>query len=293
MNCNAMGFEDYYTLPPYVHILDNWQPLESPDFLRSVCTNTYIGAPVNVFGYCQAKDGNNYVGLTPFQVQSDLKEYIYQHLSSPLVAGKVYCLSFYVSRADRNQYAVHSIGAYFSVNPQTTGAIGYVNKIPQIVNQTGFITDTIGWTQIQGCFTAVGGEQYMTIGNFNKNANTDTLFVGTNNPDPNYPGSNLYYSYYFIDDITLIDQATVGIKDVNNGNSFEIYPNPTTGLIKFSDERYSHGEYTFKILDLFGKEIVSEVLKEEIDISYFDKGIYTLLLYKNKQLVVTKKVMKN
>lgn len=292
MNCNAMGFEDYYTLPPYVHILDNWQPLESPDFLRSVCTNTYIGAPVNVFGYSQAKDGNNYVGLTPFQVQSDLKEYIYQHLSSPLVAGKVYCLSFYVSRADRNQYAVHSIGAYFSVNPQTTGAIGYVNKVPQIVNQTGFLTDTIGWTQVQGCFTAVGGEQYMTIGNFNKNANTDTLFVGTNNPDPNYPGSNLYYSYYFIDDITLIDQTTVGLKDLNN-NRFEIFPNPTTGLLNFSDERYSNGEYNFKVLDLFGKEIINGTLNKEVDITLFDKGVYTLLLYKNKQLVVTKKVMKD
>lgn len=71
-----------------------------------------------------------------------------------------------------------------------------------------------------------------------------------------------------------------------------MYPNPTTGLINFS-ERYSHGDYTVKILDLFGKEIINEVLNEEIDISSFDKGVYALQLYKNKQLVVTKKVMKN
>jgi hypothetical protein len=292
IDCVYGGFDNYNSTPIY-HILDNWYTLNSSDYFSSLCANPYYGAPLNIFGYSQPKNGNAYVGLIVFSVQSDYKEYIHQHLSSPLIAGKVYCLNFYVSRAERNHYAIHSLGAYFSVNAQTIGTIGYVNKTPQVLNLSGYVTDTAQWTQIQGCYTAIGGEQYITIGNFNSNINTDTLFVGTDNPDPANPTSATYYSYYYIDDVTLIDQATVGVKSLESNNSFDIYPNPNTGLLKFDDLQYSKGDYNVKILDLFGKEIINEVLKEELDISFLDKGVYTLLLYKDKQLVVTKKVIKN
>lgn len=72
------------------------------------------------------------------------------------------------------------------------------------INQA--FSDTTQWTQIQGCFTANGGEQYITIGNFNYNVNTDTLYVGTNNPDPNYTNPLYDYSYYYIDDVSLLSR---------------------------------------------------------------------------------------
>jgi hypothetical protein len=186
-------------------------------------------------------------------------------------------------------YALKNIGAYFS-NSIPTVVNGYeINATPQVVNTGNYIADTVLWTQIQGCFVANGGEQYVTIGNFAQNSMTDTLNAGTNNLI--IYGETV--SYYFFDDFTLIDQTTVGLDNIGKTNALEIYPNPNTGLLKFSDLKYSNGDYDVKILDLFGKEIINEVLKEELDISSLDKGVYTLLLYKNKQLVVTKKVMKN
>jgi hypothetical protein len=159
--------------------------------------------PANIFGYSVAHSGNAYVGISVYQGNnSEYKEYFYQQLLSPLQAGKIYCLSFYVSKSDRKEYAIKNIGAYFcNVLPSMVGNM-YINAIPQVVHTNGVISDTTQWTQIQGCFTANGGEQYILLGNFNSNANTDTLYTGTNNPIPFDP----QYSYYFFDDITLIDQ---------------------------------------------------------------------------------------
>lgn len=292
-NWNSWGgdFVGYYSNPPDT-VMRDWKSYQTPDFFISACPHPYAGTPVNRFGYSQPKDGNNYVGLSVFNYGGLYREYIYQKFTYPLISGRNYCLSFYASRSDRCQYASKNLDAYFTASlPMIPNS--NIPATPQIVNQTGFISDTTQWTNIQGCFTAAGGENYMIIGNFKNDANTDTLFVGTNNPDPNYLGSQYYYSYYYIDDVTLVDQTTVGIKSVGSNNDFEIFPNPTTDLINFSDDRYSGGDCKVKILNLFGKEIINEVLYKEIDISSFDKGVYTLQLYKNKQLVVTKKVMKN
>ena len=111
-----------------------------------------------------------------------------------------YCLSFFVSRADKIPYSVKNIGAYFSSTLPTMGGNQYLNYTPQIINQSGFLTDTINWVEVQGCYTALGGEQYITIGNFNSNANTDTMKTGTNNlVAPSASG----YAYYYLDSITL------------------------------------------------------------------------------------------
>lgn len=289
LNCYG-GFDNYNANPVY-HVVDNWYPLNSPDYFNAICPINGYSIPTSWLGHCGAKQGMAFSGIGVYDIRNNYKEYIYQHLSSPLQAGKTYCMNFFVSRADRLTFAIKQVGAYFSTSlPFLTGGYGYVNATPQVVNQVGFITDTVGWVQIQGCFVANGGEEYITIGNFNDNTGTDTLRI----PSPNLmTGTGTDVSYYYIDDVTLIDQATVGLKNITNVNAFEIYPNPNTGLLKFSDLQYCKGDYNVKILDIFGKEIINEVLKEELDISSFNKGVYTLLLYKNKQLVVTKKVMKN
>jgi hypothetical protein len=230
-NWNNWGGEFITASQTPIHrVLLDWDEFNSSDLFTSACTHTWSGVPMNIKGSGQAKDGNNYVGFMLFAngQNNDNKEYIYQQLSNPLQSGKIYCLSFFVSRADRKEFAIENIGAFFSNNVQTTGSIGYINKTPQVVNQ-GLITDTIGWTEIQGCFTANGGEQYITIGNFNSDANTNSFYAGTNNPIP----SNPEYSYYYIDDITLIDQTTVGVNELGNGSSVSVYPNPANDVINF------------------------------------------------------------
>lgn len=217
-----------------------------------------------------------------------MKEYVYQHLNTPLQAGKMYCLSFYVSRADVITHAIHSIGAYFSNNVQSTGSLGYVNKMPQIENQNSYVTDTIGWTQIQGCYTAIGGEQYITIGNFNSNANTDTMFVGSTNPHP----SAYKYAYYYIDDITLIDQSTVGINELDKEPSFEIYPNPSNSILNIRGKNHQLQNATIEIKNTLGLLVYFDVYAPQINISDLPSGIYFITL-NNKETKRTIKFVKD
>lgn len=271
-------------------MVDNWYPLNSPDYFSFLCSGSNNdGSPLNAFGYSNAKQGSNYVGAILFTANYETKEYFYQQLSTPLQAGKIYCLSFYVSRADRVTHAIHSIGAYFSNNVQSAATLGYVNVTPQIVNQSGFITDTTNWFQIQGCYTANGGEQYITIGNFNSNANTDTLFVGSNDPNP---GADRY-AYYYIDDITLIDQTTVGFNELSDGTSVSVYPNPSYDKLKVKINASTTLSMTkIKITDVFDREVKEIEYSEEIDISFLERGIYFLSIEQGGKTLGTKKIFK-
>jgi len=288
IDCVYGGFDNYSATPIY-HILNNWYTLNSSDYFSSVCANTYTGVPANVFGESYSKNGNCYIGFILFQANGEMKEYVYQQLSAPLQAGKMYCLSFYVSRSDWTTHAIHSIGAHFSNTTPTLFNGYYSNKTPQIINQNVFVTDTIGWTQIQGCYTAIGGEQYITIGNFNSNVNTDTLFIGSTNPAS---GADRY-AYYYIDDITLIDQSTVGINENEKENSFEVYPNPNNGIFTINSKDIIQ---KIEVTNIAGQTLFSKTTSEkqhQLKLYDFAQGIYFIKVSYPNGLSITKKVIIN
>jgi hypothetical protein len=286
IDCTYGGFTNNF--PPNNHVVDNWYELNSCDYFSSVCTNTYTGVPENVFGESYAKHGNSYVGFILFAANGEMKEYVYQQLTTPLQAGKMYCLSFYVSRADGITHAIHSIGAHFSNTTPTLFNGYYSNKTPQIINQNSFVTDTVGWTQIQGCYTAIGGEQYITIGNFNSNTNTDTLFVGSVNPEP----GAYKYAYYYIDDITLIDQSTVGVNELDKGIGFDIYPSPSNSILNIKSNNQQLQNATIEIKNTLGQSVYFDVYAPQINISDLPSGIYFITL-NHKEDKRTIKFVKN
>lgn len=58
------------------------------------------------------------------------------------------------------------------------------------------LSDTT-WMEVSGSFIAVGNEQYIIIGNFNDDANSDTVFMGVEQPGNNF-------SDYIFDDVSVI-----------------------------------------------------------------------------------------
>jgi len=160
------------------------------------------GVPISTRGYEFAHTGVAYAGFYTFSVNLEGSEYIETVLSDSLIKDKKYCVSFYVSLADEFDYATNDIGAYFSTelidepfDPLNSPILLLYS--PQIINpNTNLLTNKDGWTKVSGSFIASGGEKYITIGNFNYNANTDTVFVG------GY-GWGKGMSYYFIDDVSV------------------------------------------------------------------------------------------
>ena len=212
---------------------------------------------------------------TTFPSFANRREYIGGILSDTLKQGHEYCVSFYVSVAEKLKYVVDGIGLFLS----TDSAVDYtintnLSFVPQISNPSGnIIYDTLNWVQISGTYIANGGEKYLTIGNFKDNANT--LIDSINN---NVPQSR-YESYLFIDDVSVID-CTVGIGEVNNNKDIgRLYPNPANTVVYYQDNLGENENGIITLLDMLGKELKGYKLTKgnnliSIPVSDLAKGIY-------------------
>lgn len=169
----------------------------SPDYYNSCSTVT--GVPkAGGLGFQYAKTGNAYAGLWCYETNfPDIREYGQIQLISPLQLGKCYYIGFYTNLSNWSRLACNSQGAYISTNSFSTtcptNILNYTSQIKSFNNQ--IIKDTLNWHLISGIFQSGGNEQFITIGNFNNNATTDSV---TYNP------SNGYGSYYYFDDVFVI-----------------------------------------------------------------------------------------
>jgi hypothetical protein len=109
-------------------------------------------------------------------------------LKSKLEKDRVYCVKFYISNGNNSTHAIDAFEAYFgdslALDTIRYGHLRLTYLQPQVRNPKGsFITDTLNWTAVTGTFVAKGTENYLLIGNFETDANTDTLFCNpTNSP---------------------------------------------------------------------------------------------------------------
>ena len=109
---------------------------------------------------------------------------------------------FYTNLEQGSTFAINHIGAYFDDGTiDTTHYPGRPQSqyIPQVMD-TGVINDTLNWIKVQGTFTAVGTEKFITIGNFFDKAHTHAIpLVDTTGC------SGLCLGLYLIDDVSVID----------------------------------------------------------------------------------------
>lgn len=121
--------------------------------------------------------GNAYIGMITHS-DFDQREYASIQLSSPLVAGQIYEVTFWAYNAlgdYSSDVFCNNLGAYLSVNqPSVAGTgcgmcVGVYNVTPQ-VNETNVVPNQ--WTEISCEIVANGGEEWITIGNFFDNAST-------------------------------------------------------------------------------------------------------------------------
>jgi hypothetical protein len=227
------GFEIYSGCPNDFDQLDstiNWHSVgdDSPDYYNSCASlSTDVSVPQNLAGSQSPNSGNAYAGFIVYAwtVANNLnaREFIQSQLTDTLEAGKAYCLSMNVSLADSMYFAISNIGAHLSssaINPILLSPPHLASYIPQVKNASGnILINKTNWTKIEGSFTAVGNEQFITIGNFDFDNQTDTQRVSPGN-DPNWR-----QSYYYIDDISL-EEITPGDagpnQTITQGDSIQI-----------------------------------------------------------------------
>ena len=167
--------------------VDKWyQPsIGTPDYFRE--TN-------NWYGVQKAKDGKYYMGFYLYD-NDDYKEYIAQKLDTVLIANRNYCLSFYVSLAEKSGFAVSEIAAAFTQND----SIFQTKKILPVgtvfsCKSKDYFTLSDEWTEINIKYKATGKEKTLFIGNFN--STKDNYIKKISNKTNTW-------SYYYIDNVSL------------------------------------------------------------------------------------------
>lgn len=179
--------------------------------------STAMGTPENFNGSQPATFGLGYAGLYLF-APYDYREYIQGELTTTLLAGATYRMSFYVSLAERSDYAVREFGLVFSERQiertiKKTLSKGQLyrdteNKYTFVnIADSHFYTDAKEWVMLQVLFTAKGHEKYFTIGNFEDNAGTRTYKTERNARKG---------AYYYLDMVSLtpaVDTALTAVRE--------------------------------------------------------------------------------
>ena len=238
--------------------------------LFNSCTKGNTGIPDNFNGKQYVKFGKNYSG---FYLHSDnnYREYIQVKLTQKLKKGTKYTISFYISLAEKSDFAIRNIDFLLTENKLNTTLsrelsekqlkkLNIKNHSLYKINNYKFYDNKSGWTLISKEFIAKGYEGYLTIGNFNKNSKTDKTLVSNKN--------RFDISYYYID---LVSIEKTNLIPINQNKEVEIIEQPIqkNEIPKIELNK----NYTFENIVFDFKSIeLSEIAKMEI------KSVYKFLM---------------
>lgn len=169
------GFEEFYNCPDKLsqfHNVINWYTptIGNPDYFNNCKERKSdpFGVPYNVYGMQQPKDGNAYCGLVLHNaVNNRLVEYVQIKLDKPLNANSYYELSFYISLSDDSKFAINTVEACLSNDALSSNLWEPLLQMAQVRFSNAFVLDNKEeWVEVKSEFSAIGGEQFLSIGNF-------------------------------------------------------------------------------------------------------------------------------
>jgi hypothetical protein len=140
--------------------------------------------------------------------QNGYAEYVSTRLTQPLKAGHTYCVRYYVALDRKSNFAAARMGALLSRDsmrmPEYSEQIW--QQQPQVMNDSNrYITADMGWVMICDTFIAKGGEEFLTLGNFDfyrpRNIhNVNRKLHGGIRWSPMDK-----FAYYYIDDVSVTE----------------------------------------------------------------------------------------
>lgn len=147
------------------------------------------------FSTFQPNTGEGYAGLLYYD-PSEVREYITALLTDTLIPGETYYLEYYVALSSGSTLACDQVQVHFSegVPLNTTFPPPYPYALTPHLQASATPMST-SYQMVSGCYTASGGEEAITFGNFFDNTNTNTTTVS---------GSGSVNSYYYLDDVRLV-----------------------------------------------------------------------------------------
>jgi hypothetical protein len=290
------SFEEIDTCPSasfQIEMAPPWLEIYGGSNYYHECGTNGYGIPINNSGEQEARTGQGYIGSI-FWAYYPIYEgkFLGTQLTSTLINGKKYFVEFYISRMDNSWYAIKNIGIYFSQNQPQANINELLNYEPQVkYSEHEFLDDKEGWIKIEGSFYADGGEQFITIGNFDGHNNSDTLFVGGGVPPLGQPD---YYKHagYYIDDVSVTLDTTTSIPETEKPK-LKIFPNPAGNQITIEQVSATGNQLSVEVYDALGRLVTLSVAQEQqttIPLN-LSKGVYLLRVKEKEEVVFWEKLI--
>jgi hypothetical protein len=254
----------------------------SPDLYNTCSGPSGFQVPSNFLGYQYPKTGNGYAGFYLYSI-NDQQEYIEAELMQPLIAGKKYCVEFFISLSNLSCYAINKIGVHFSLDSLLASNNLYIQVSTDVSSGSSTVTDTMNWVRVYGEFVANGNEKFLTIGHFYPD--TNTIIDSVNN-------TFLNKAYYYIDDVSVIDCGWSGQNELAN-SSLSLFPNPSDGLITI--ELPGTTIQMACVYDVLTRKVFTIPVGSDqfvLNVFPFPSGLYHLTLATDKGLISRKIVRK-
>jgi hypothetical protein len=291
-NSGFEEFDDCPDLPGQIGEAIGWFNVGGGCDYYNVCGSNGFSIPVNYSGGGYARTGDAYAQISVYAVPIiNGREFAGVELTESLQANVNYRIEFYLSMMDSLNYAVRNVGAHLSAQPHPQNLMMLLSLEPQVsYNEDAFLDDKIGWMLISGTFTAQGGERYLAIGNFDDDANTDTISVPNGgNPNGNPPG---YWDAagYFIDDVSVVpDSIYLSNEELGIRNDeLRVWPNPASDVVNL-DFSALHAPLgmTIRVVDVLGRDVLEKILTSpnpslqggellQWNVSQWPEGIYLI-----------------
>jgi hypothetical protein len=273
----------------------------TPDYYNS-CSSA-LNVPNTPTGFHQANSGVGMIGVFIYVNPSssgwpDYREFVGVPLIGSLSIGQKYYMSFFLSFGRRypigmgtNSIGADKLGMKFSTIPYAETTPPDLNNTAQLYTDSIY-TDTLQWIKVSGSFIADSAYNYVMLGNFFDEANTDTLYFGGPNNWSNE-------SYYFIDDIcvstdSIFNATWTAIEEPKiNYSLFSIYPNPANDILNIE---FVKDINEVSIINNLGQSVYENRIcgdkKFQFNISHLHSGIYLVKVSMDSE-ILTKQIIIN
>jgi len=173
--------------------------------------------------YLNIPDGLGFVGFATYVMHEindpeyiNGREYVSCTLIDTLQANAYYWVQFYARLVPHmSACAANNLGVHFSDTAMHADDWYYFDVDAQVKYfNNEIIEDTAQWTLVSGLYQAHGGEHFLTLGNFNSDAETDRGILLSNGTSPQ--------TYFFVDDVVVIP-----LDSIAGGISIDAGPDQT------------------------------------------------------------------
>ena len=154
-------------------------------------------------------NGNGEISLAIVSIDTNKRQYAQCQLVDSMRHHETYYVSYFVKSFFQNSMCVSNGTSIHFSDTAIIRSIPFAESTYQFFSpgffdlpasvtsfQEEIISDTNQWVKIEGVYEAHGGEQFITLGNFKRNHETNCLY-----PIPTLVGKN---NRYFYDDITVM-----------------------------------------------------------------------------------------